>query len=254
MSSRVVRIPDQAQVERFTYGAPDESSRTTIVTPPAVARNAQVMVGGRTVPGTPGLSHADPAPRPHHAEPGPPPPPAPGPDSLAALGEREAFAQGYAQGERAGLEMATRQLAALRERLGRTLDELASLREDLTYRTERQVVDLALAVAARILHREVSLDRELLLVMARIAIDRLGDVTTATVRLHPEDEAAARGGRDGWPGGSVSIVADPSIRPGACLIQTSQGVLEVGVDAQLKELATALLGDGPAPPTGTGHA
>jgi len=176
------------------------------------------------------------------------------PGMVSAATEREAFAQGYAQGERAGLELATRQIAGLRDRLGRTLEELSALREDLTYRTERQVVDLALAVAARILHREVSLDRELLLVMARIALDRLGDVTTATIRLHPEDEAAARGARDGWPGGSVTIVPDASVRPGACLVQTSQGVIELGVDAQLKELATALLGDGPTPASaGTGQ-
>ena len=36
-----------------------------------------------------------------------------------------------------------------------------------------------------------------------------------------------------------------SIRPGGCVVQTEQGQVEVGVDAQLKELATAILGDLP---------
>lgn len=237
-------MTDQSRVERFHFG--DADVRDGVITPPARPRSVQVVAPVSSVlQRTPMIGQPTPAAA----------PPAPvEPGLVSAAAEREAFAQGYAQGERAGLELATRQIAGLRDRLGRTLEELSTLREDLTYRTERQVVDLALAVAARILHREVSLDRELLLVMARIALDRLGDVTTATVRLHPEDETAARGTRDGWPGGSVTIVPDASVRPGACLVQTSQGVIEVGVDAQLKELATALLGDGATPASaGTGQ-
>ena len=247
MSNRVTRVTDQDRVQRFTYGARDGFSPEGLVSPPSRPRPVQVLqtgsalrstmvgtkpdgAGGTSVPSSSASLGSGEV------------------DSVAALQEREAFAQGYAQGERAGLDLATRQLSSLRERLGRTLEELAALREDLTYRTERQVVDLALAVASRILHREVSLDRELLLVMARIALERLGDVTIATIRLHPEDEAAARGDRESWEGGSVTIVADASVRPGACLVQTAQGVIEVGVDAQLKELATALLGDTPVPP------
>lgn len=235
MSRRAIRITDQSRVERFSYGNVEEGG-SAVITPPARPRSVQLVApsgGGPArvlVAGQPG---APPTPQPAQAE------------QVNASNEREVFAQGYAQGERAGLEVATRQIAGLRDRLGRTLEELSTLREDLTYRTERQVVDLALAVAARILHREITLDRELLLVMARIALDRLGDVTTATIRLHPEDEASARGARDGWPGGSVTILADASVRPGACLVQTSQGAIDVGVDAQLKELATALLGDKP---------
>ncbi len=240
MSRRAIRVTDQSRIERFDYGSADV--RDGVITPPARPRSVQVVV---------------PAPNALHRTPMIDQPSAPVPVEAAttsAAAERDTFAQGYAQGERAGLELATRQIAGLRERLGRTLDELSTLRGDLTYRTERQAVGLALAVAARILHREVSLDRELLLVMARIALDRLDDVTAATIRLHPEDESAARGAREGWPGGSVAIVPDDSVRPGACLVQSSQGVIEVGVDAQLKELATALLGDGPTPPSaGTGQ-
>lgn len=160
---------------------------------------------------------------------------------VAAL--QAAFAQGHAQGERAGIDVAARQLHAVHERLGQTIERLSALREELTYRTERDVVELALAMTTRILHREVSLDRELLLVMARLALDRMGDVTTATIRLHPDDEAAARSGRDGWAGRGIAVVADPSVQAGGCVVQTDRGQVEVGVDAQIRELATALLGD-----------
>ena len=45
----------------------------------------------------------------------------------------------------------------------------------MIHQTERQMVQLALAVARRVVHREVSLDPDLLIAMARVALERLGD-------------------------------------------------------------------------------
>ena len=239
MSPKATRVSGDARIQRFEYLASEAPG--AVVTAPGPTRTVQRVASAGGAPVHTGIPLASAfSPSISRAE-----------VSASAMPdeddgrEREAFAQGYAQGERAGIDVAARQLQAVHGRLGQTIDQLLSLREELTYRTERQVVELALAMAARILHREVSLDRELLLVMARLAIDRMGDGITATIRLHPDDEAAARGERDSWPGGSVAIVADASIRPGGCVVQTEQGQVEVGVDAQLKELATAILGDLP---------
>lgn len=235
MSRRAVRVGGAVDVNRFEYGPPDTLGARSVTTPPIRPRSAQIVS-----PGPHARVTLAPAP---FAGPG-----APAEDATHAdvtTSQQAAFAQGYAQGERAGVEVAARQLQTVYERLGQTIDRLVALREELTYRTEREVVELALAMATRILHREVSLDRELLLVMARIALDRMGDVSTATIRLHPDDEAAARGGREAWAGGGVTILPDATVQSGACVIQTDRGHVEVGVDAQIKELATALLGDVP---------
>lgn len=241
MSPRAIRISGDARVTRFEFGGSDPGG--SVVTTPTRPRTMQRVpsAGGPGVTAGVPLSVLAPAGQAMPA--GEPELPADGGADVSR--EREAFAQGYAQGERAGIEVAARQLQAVHGRLGQTLDQLVGLREELTYRTERQVVELALAMATRILHREISLDRELLLVMARIALDRMGDGTAATIRLHPDDEAAARGTRESWPDGSVVIIADPAVRPGGCVVQTEKGQIEVGVDAQVKELATALLGDMP---------
>src|SRR5436309_14620099 len=175
-------------------------------------------------------------------------PPQPGPEDvdarLAAL-EREAFTKGYAQGERAGAEAAATRGEAMLRRLAETLQELAALRAEMIHKTERQLVQLALAIAGRILHREISLDRELLVTMARVALDRLGDTASATIRLNPEDYAATAGAREGASEHkSVKIVADPLVRPGGCLVQSDFGLIDISVDAQLTELTAALLGNG----------
>src|SRR5262249_27985093 len=53
---------------------------------------------------------------------------------LAAL-EREAFAKGYAQGERAGLEAGGKRAEAMLRRVAQTLTDLGSLRETLIQQT-----------------------------------------------------------------------------------------------------------------------
>jgi flagellar assembly protein FliH len=159
---------------------------------------------------------------------------------LATL-EREAFAKGYEQGERAGLEAGGKQVDAMLRRLAQTLDQLGDLRRTMIRETERQMVELALAVARRIVRREVALDQHLTLSMARLALERLGERTSATVRLHPDDLAATAAGRSEWSGSHVTVVADASVRRGGCRIESDFGSVDASIDAQFREVARALL-------------
>ncbi|MGE0863991.1 MAG: FliH/SctL family protein [Vicinamibacterales bacterium] len=172
----------------------------------------------------------------------PPPPTMPSVDRAAI--ERDAFAQGFAQGERSGAEAAAARSEAVLQRLKQTIGELQTLRAEMIHKTERQVVQLSIAMAKRIVHREISLDPELLSAMARVALDRLGDAASATIRLHPDDYAATAGAGGGARADAsvVRVVADPIVRRGGCLVQSEFGLIDVSADAQIQELATALLG------------
>lgn len=162
---------------------------------------------------------------------------------LAAL-ERDAFAKGYAQGERAGTEAAATRADGMLKRLTQTVEELGQLRGEIIRRTERQMVQLVLAIAERIVSRELSIDRGLLLGMARAALDRLGEFGSATIRLHPEDFQAIGG--PSLDLGAVKVIADPIVTRGGCLVQSDFGFMDVSPDAQFRELAQALLSGGEA--------
>jgi flagellar assembly protein FliH len=176
--------------------------------------------------------------------PQPPPQPREARPSLAEI-ERDAFTKGYAQGERAGAEAAARRGDATLRRLAQTIEELAALRSELVQKTEHQVIDLALAIARRILHRELALDRELLVAMARVALERLGENTSATIRLSPEDYAAIGASANLGDSGIVRVVADPLVSSGGCMVQSDFGLIDLTLDAQLDEI-TAALGVGAA--------
>jgi len=210
MSSKAHRITDNTRVESFNWGGGHEPQ--SAAQPPRAAASRVVQM-----------------------------PVQPAPLDRDGL-EREAFSQGYAQGERAGAEAAAARSEAVLRRLAQTIEELGMLRAALIRKTERQVVQLALAMARRIVHREIALDKELLTAMARVALDRLGASASATIRLHPDDYAATGASQSAAAGGAIQVVPDPVVRRGGCLIQSDFGLIDVGVDSQIQELTTILFG------------
>jgi flagellar assembly protein FliH len=171
---------------------------------------------------------------------------------FAAL-EREAFAKGFAQGELAGAEAAGQRGEMMLHRLTQTIEELTQVRAQMIYQTERQMVQLALAVARRVVQREVSLDPDLLIAMARVALERLGETAQVKVRLNPDDYEAAGAARVAQLAGSnVMILADAHLTRGGCRVESDMGIMDVGVEAQLQEIARALLGGDDEPQQGTG--
>jgi flagellar assembly protein FliH len=171
-------------------------------------------------------------------------PPAGARQHQLALLERDAFAKGFEQGERSGAEAAGKRGEAMLRRLSDTLTELTSLRAEMIRQTETQLVELALAVGRRVLHREITLDRDLLIAIARVALDRLGDSAQVTVRLHPEEYEATGAARvAAFAGSNVTFVPDARVGRGGCRIESEMGLVDAGVDAQIQEIARALLGE-----------
>lgn len=156
--------------------------------------------------------------------------------------ERDAFERGYADGERAGEAAVAVRADAAMARLTGTIEDIAALRGGIMRRSERDLVRLAVAMAERVLRREVDLDRELLVVMARVAIERLGEQCAATIHLNPIDYDVILTKRTPDFGKSVELVCDPAIARGGCLVRSAFGTIDAGIEAQIEELSRALLG------------
>jgi flagellar assembly protein FliH len=158
--------------------------------------------------------------------------------------ERDAFAKGYAEGERSGQQAAAQRNEAMLRRLVATIEEIAAVRAGMMRKTERELVKLAVAMAERIVRREVDADAELLAGMARVAIDRLGQDVAATIHLNPEDYEAMMTARKGAAfEGAVEVVADPLVGRGGCLVKSAFGTVDAGIDTQIREMSHALLGE-----------
>ena len=171
-----------------------------------------------------------------------------GPRVDMAAVEREAFLKGYAQGEKAGGEAAGTHVEAMVRRLAESIEELATLRGEILRRSEQQTVQLALTIAQRLVQREISLDRSVLVGMAHAALDRLADHAAATIRLPPEDYAAVATGLSAHtPHAHVQVVADASVSLGGCVVQSDFGFMDVSHQAQFDELTRVMLDAGAQP-------
>jgi flagellar assembly protein FliH len=159
-----------------------------------------------------------------------------------AAAEQKAYAAGLAEGRRAGEATASAQLASMSEQLTAAIEHIGRLRGGVLRQAERDLVRLAVAIAERIVRKEIALDPARLVTMASEAASRLGDRVAATLHLHPADHAAvSASGAIERISGSLTVVSDPHVPPGGCLVRSAVGNVDAGVDAQMREIARALI-------------
>ena len=158
--------------------------------------------------------------------------------------DRRAFDQGYHEGERAALAAAEQRLTPARQRLEASIRELAALREQLYRSAEQDLVKLAFAIAAKVIRREVRLDRDIVSTLVRISLEKISQATTAHVRLNPDDyhhlASAQADGESGF-GAGVVLVEDDSVEPGGCIVETDAGDVDARIDVQLQEISENIL-------------
>jgi flagellar assembly protein FliH len=154
---------------------------------------------------------------------------------------REAHAAGVHEGEAAGRSRAAAELQPVVERLARAIDELANLRSRLRSEAEGDLIKLALAIARRVLRRELAIDPEALHGLVLAALEKLQAQEICRVKVHPSHAAAVTAClARAVTGSPVEVIPDSSREPGAIIFETSRGNLDVSVESQLQEIERGL--------------
>ena len=117
------------------------------------------------------------------------------------------------------------------------LDQFTEERKSYFNRVESDVVHLALAIAAKILHREAQVDPMLVAALIRVAVNKLHDGSHVTVRVGAEEV-------ERWKtflanpsnGSTIQIVEDAHLVSGDCVLETDLGSADFSIEAQLKEV------------------
>ncbi|HSW40442.1 MAG TPA: FliH/SctL family protein [Acidobacteriota bacterium] len=156
--------------------------------------------------------------------------------------EKKAFDDGFAQGMRAGEEAAERRLESVLQRYSDTIAELKGLKKSYYSQVEREVVALAVEVAKKIVHREISVDQDIIRTLVRVALSHVTEKTAVIIHLNPVDYNFMMKAREELSKNEscdVALVADNSIQQGGCIIQTDCGEIDARIDEKFREVEHA---------------
>jgi flagellar assembly protein FliH len=127
-----------------------------------------------------------------------------------------------------------KRIAVERERISQLWVQFSRERARYFADVEMEVVKLALAIAARIVHREVQFDPLLLAAVVRMALEKIEDNSTVVLRVPMEEEVRWR--EIFLAESSFQVTGDERIAAGECVLETNVGKVELGVGAQLAEI------------------
>ncbi len=143
-------------------------------------------------------------------------------------------------GRRQGDQEARAELQPVMERLNASIAEIVAMRSDLRRSAERDVVQLALLIAKRVLHRQLSVDEGALTAIAHVAFERLTRSESYTVTVHPRFAAAVASALPANQTARVHIAPDPNCAQGTLIIRSAEGIIDASVDVQLEEIERGL--------------
>lgn len=171
-------------------------------------------------------------------------------------GRAEAYEAGFTAGreaerashQAAGASADADQAAHRAALLERLVSDFAVERARYFERAEREIVKLALAVAARILRRESQMDPLLLLGAVRVALGQLDSTTTSRLRVPAAEADLWREAASLLPNHTPrpAVIGDGEMRLGDCVLETGLGSVDLGVRAQLAEIERGFFDRAPA--------
>jgi flagellar assembly protein FliH len=180
----------------------------------------------------------------------------------AASIRESAYREAREAGRRDGLQDAARQIEEqaariaderLTERVATTLPALSAVAEAMRQeldrwlvRWEETAVRTAVAIAEKLLHRELQQKPELAVGMIREALKLAAGHPHLRVHLHPDDARHLGENADAviralTACADATLVSDSTISPGGCRIETRHGEIDARLETMLQRIAEELL-------------
>jgi len=152
----------------------------------------------------------------------------------------EARARGYDE----GLAAAAARLEPARTALEQAAQGLAEVRGEAAETAEVRAVELALALAEKILGAALDVRPELVQQVVAGALRRAGAADRLVLAVHPDDADLVLACVDGLPHGTggrpPEVLADRRVGRGGCIVSTGDGEIDVRLDQQLERAADVL--------------
>ncbi|MCX8111542.1 MAG: FliH/SctL family protein [Syntrophorhabdaceae bacterium] len=150
---------------------------------------------------------------------------------------RRIFEEAYREGEKAGFEMGMKRAEPIIKRLNTYIDALSLCKEEMLKRAETLSVELALIFAEAIILKECEEKRDIIIEMAKKALEICEDKYDIMLRIRKDDikylsEELVK---------SMKIVPDDTIKDPGFVIETNFGDIDGNIYTQIDELRKRFL-------------
>jgi flagellar assembly protein FliH len=144
---------------------------------------------------------------------------------------------GLREGEAAGHARAMATVDAAIQKLARAAAEVSGFRAAFRRESEQELVKLSLAIARKVLRRELTVDPSALQGVIKAALESLNASEIHRIRLAAPDAAVLERHllAMGLPQ-AIEVCPDATLERGAVLFETVRGLVDAGIQTQLGEI------------------
>lgn len=160
------------------------------------------------------------------------------------IAAKEAHDRGFSKGVTEGIEREKKKLALAAESVAKLIRELKVLKEALSEGFEKEIIDLVFLIAGKVIHKEVSASREVVLSVISDAMRNMQERDGISIHLNPEDHRYITEVKPDFLDnfGNILIEKDEKIGQGGAVIKTDSVTLDARLDQQLDKIRESLIG------------
>ena len=169
----------------------------------------------------------------------------PDPAEIEEAARLQGFNVGYEEGHAAGMRAAEAATAEAVQRLAAIVSNIHESHASFFRAAERQVVDLSLQIAQKVVEREIENMPDLAVNVVRAALEEMDARTAVRVRVNPDDvEVLRRRWSQVVPSSvgadRIELQPDQHVTSGGAIIETNHGEVDAQFESKLAQLGNAL--------------
>jgi len=150
---------------------------------------------------------------------------------------KEAYEKGLADARQEARAAARAEYREAVEKLAQSAARLQEYRSRIRHDAEQDLVKLSIAIARRLIRRELTVDPESVHGIIRVALEKMQARDISRLRVHPSHVAGVREMLQRTAGASgLEVAADPSLQLGDAIFETSRSELDATIESQLREI------------------
>lgn len=165
-------------------------------------------------------------------------------DAANRQGE-EIKSKAHIQGHQEGINKAKAEADKIRRQAREVLSQAEEVRRQTFTYMEQEILNLSVEIAEKLLNTQLTLDPEIIIDAVQYSVQMVKDRQRVTLYVNPADLGVYIGAKQQLEQtlsdrAVLTFIADPDIKPGGCLVDTDQGLVDATMDARWREVLKAV--------------